>query len=41
MEQKGNDLDNFNEHVDTCLSKDTITKIVKIENNNTTKSQKR
>lgn len=41
MEQKGNDLDNFNEHVDTCLSKDTITEIVKIENTGTTKPQKR
>lgn len=41
MEQKGNDLDNFNEHVDTCLSKDIITEIVKTENNSTTKPQKR
>lgn len=32
MEQRGNDLDAFNKHVDTCLSKDAITQIVRHEN---------
>lgn len=40
MEQKGCDLDIFNEHVDTCLSKDEITKVVKIENSAPSEPQK-
>ncbi|CAG2224215.1 POLK [Mytilus edulis] len=40
MEQKGCDLDIFNEHVDTCLSKDEISKVVKIENSAPLKPQK-
>ncbi|XP_052099685.1 DNA polymerase kappa-like [Mytilus californianus] len=40
MEQKGSDLDIFNEHVDTCLSKDEISKIVKSENSVLSKPQK-
>ncbi|XP_071167055.1 DNA polymerase kappa-like [Mytilus edulis] len=40
MEQKGCDLDIFNEHVDTCLSKDEISKVVKIENSAPLKPKK-